>query len=69
VREPQFSQDRSDQSELTQPRPPRGDVPRRVSGFFDQARFALDKRLANRSALLIVKLEFQSAAPAPARIT
>jgi hypothetical protein len=34
--------------------------------LLDQARFAFDKGPGNRSALLIVKFEFQIAIPAPA---
>jgi hypothetical protein len=36
---------------------------RRVFRVLDQARFALDKRLTDRSALLIVQFEFQVVVP------
>jgi hypothetical protein len=40
---------------------------RRVSSALDQARFAFDKRPADRSALLIVEFKLQATVPGPWR--
>jgi hypothetical protein len=40
---------------------------RRVSGVLDQARFAFDEGLADRSLLLIVEFDFQVVVPGPWR--
>jgi hypothetical protein len=41
---------------------------RRVSGVLDQARFAFDQALADRSLLLIVEFDFQVVVPGPGEV-
>jgi hypothetical protein len=65
IRCTQLPQHRRDSLDLSQPRAPRGVRLCRVSDALDQARFAFDKRLADRFPLLVVEFKSQVIVPGP----